>query len=123
MWDIESGEELRQFVGHAGNTFGIDITEDSSTLLTTSSDTTVRMWDIAAGEEINRFEQHGDWIQEIVLGPGESFGVSAGQDYVLRRWRIKRTADDLTEWARANRYMRQLTCAERQSYRLECVSG
>lgn len=123
MWDVASGAELRQFVGHAGNTFGIDITEDSSTLLTTSSDTTVRMWDIASGEEINRFEQHGDWIQEIVLGPGESFGVSAGQDYVLRRWRIKRTADDLIEWARANRYIRQLTCAERQSYRLECESG
>ncbi|MCY3796539.1 MAG: protein kinase [Chloroflexi bacterium] len=123
MWDVASGEELRQFVGHAGNTFGIDITEDGSTLLTTSSDTTVRMWDIASGEEINRFEQHGDWIQEIVLGPGESFGVSAGQDNVLRRWRIKRTADDLIEWARANRYIRQLTCAERQSYRLECVSG
>jgi len=122
MWDIESGEEIRQFVGHAGNTFGIAITEDSSTLLTTSSDTTLRMWDIASGEELNRFEQHTDWIQEIVLGPGESFGVSAGQDYTLRRWVIKRTADDLIEWARQNRYIRDLSCAERQSYRLECES-
>ena len=120
MWDVASGEEIRQFVGHAGNTFGIAITEDSSTLLTTSSDTTVRMWDVASGEEINRFEQHGDWIQEIVLGPGEDFGVSAGQDYTVRRWVIKRTADDLIEWARGNRYIRALSCAERQSYRLEC---
>ncbi len=120
MWDVASGEEIRQFVGHAGNTFGIAITEDSSTLLTTSSDTTVRMWDIASGEELNRFEQHEDWIQEIVLGPGEGFGVSAGQDYVLRRWVIKRKADDLIDWARDNRYIRALSCAERQSYRLEC---
>lgn len=120
MWDVESGEEIRQFVGHAGNTFGIAITEDSATLLTTSSDTSVRMWDVASGEELNRFEQHGDWIQEIVLGPGEDFGVSAGQDYTLRRWVIKRTADDLIEWARANRYIRDLSCAERQSYRLKC---
>ena len=120
MWDVASGEEIRQFVGHAGNTFGIAITEDSSTLLTTSSDTTVRMWDIASGEELNRFEQHEDWIQEIVLGPGEGFGVSAGQDYVLRRWVIKRTADDLIDWARDNRYIRALSCAERQSYRLAC---
>ncbi|MCY4465180.1 MAG: protein kinase [Chloroflexi bacterium] len=122
MWDIASGEEIRQFVGHTGNTFGIAITEDSSTLLTTASDTTVRMWDIASGEELNRFEQHVDWVQEIVLGPGEDFGVSAGQDYVLRRWVIKRTADDLIGWARDNRYIRQLSCAERQSYRLECES-
>ena len=121
MWDVASGEEIRQFVGHAGNTFGIAITEDSSTLLTTSSDTTVRMWDIASGEELHRLEQHEDWIQEIVLGPGETFGVSAGQDYTLRRWRILRTADDLIEWARANRYIRELSCAERQSYRLACA--
>ena len=120
MWDVESGGEIRQFVGHAGNTFGIAITEDSGTLLTTSSDTTVRMWDIASGEEIDRFEQHSDWIQEIVLGPGEDFGVSAGQDYTLRRWRILRGADDLIEWARANRHIRALSCAERQLYRLAC---
>ncbi|MDE2777944.1 MAG: protein kinase [Chloroflexota bacterium] len=120
MWDVATGEEIRQFVGHAGNTFGIAITEDSATLLTTSSDTTVRMWDVASGEELNRFEQHGDWIQEIVLGPGEDFGVSAGQDYTARRWVIKRTADDLIDWARGNRYIRALSCAERQSYRLEC---
>ncbi len=120
LWDVASGEEIRQFVGHAGNTFGIDITEDSGTLLTTSSDTTVRMWDIGSGEELNRFEQHRDWIQEIVLGPGEDFAVSAGQDYVMRRWVIKRSADDLIEWARENRYIRALSCAERQSYRLEC---
>lgn len=120
MWDVASGEEIRQFVGHAGNTFGIAITDDSATLLTTSSDTSVRMWDVASGEELARFEQHGDWIQEIVLGPGEDFGVSAGQDYTVRRWVIKRTADDLIDWARGNRYIRALSCAERQSYRLEC---
>ena len=89
MWDVDSWRR-----DHANSSatlathFGIAITDDSATLLTTSSDTTVRMWDIASGEELNRFEQHGDWIQEIVLGPGESFGVSAGQDYVLRRWRM-----------------------------------
>ncbi len=120
MWDTATGEELKQFVGHAGNTFGIAITADSETLLTTSSDTTVRMWDIASGEELNRFENHSDWIQEVVFSPDESFAVSAGQDNVARRWRIQRTADDLIGWARDNRYIRELACAERQSYRLEC---
>lgn len=120
MWDIESGEEVRQFVGHTGNTFGIDISSDSKTLLTTSSDTTVRMWDIATGEELNRFDQHSDWVQEIVFSPDESFAVSAGQDLILRRWRIRRTADDLIAWARDNRYIRELSCAERESFRLTC---
>ena len=120
MWDIESGEEIRQFVGHTGNTFGIDITQDSGLLLTTSSDTTVRMWDIATGEEMNRFDQHSDWIQEVWFSPDETFAISAGQDYALRQWQIARTAEELIAWARDNRYIRELDCAERQSYRLEC---
>ena len=120
MWDIETGAEIRQFIGHAGNTFGIDITDDSSTLLTTSSDTSVRMWDTATGEEINRFDQHVDWIQEVVFSPDETFAISAGQDNTLRRWRIRRTADDLIAWAQDNRYIRELSCAERESFRLTC---
>ena len=120
MWDIETGAEIRQFIGHAGNTFGIDITDDSNTLLTTSSDTSVRMWDTATGEEINRFDQHVDWIQEVVFSPDETFAISAGQDNTLRRWRIRRTADDLVAWAQDNRYIRELSCAERESFRLTC---
>lgn len=122
MWDLETGEEIGQFVGHTGNTFGIAITADSAALLTTSSDTTVRLWDIATGEEINRYEQHSDWVQEIVFSPDESFAVSASQDLTLRRWLVRRSADGIIDWARDNRYIRQLSCAERQSYRLECES-
>ena len=122
MWDIATGEELKQFIGHTGNTFGIEISSDSATLLTTSSDTTVRMWDIATGEELNRYEQHSDWVQEVVFSPDESFAVSASQDFSLRRWLVRRSADSIIDWARDNRYIRQLSCAERQSYRLECES-
>jgi len=120
MWDAETGDELRQFVGHTGNTFGIAITSDNSILLTTSSDTTVRMWDIATGEELNRFDQHTDWIQEVFFNPDETLAISAGQDNVLREWRIARTAEQLEAFARENRYIRDLTCAERLSLRLTC---
>ncbi len=122
MWDPATGEELKQFIGHTGNTFGIAITADSATMLTASSDTTVRLWDIASGEELNRYEQHSDWVQEIVFSPDESFAVSASQDFTLRRWLVRRNAKSIIDWARDNRYIRQLSCAERQSYRLECES-
>ncbi len=119
MWDTESGEEVRRFVGHTGNTFGIDITNDGQIMLTTSSDTTVRMWDIESGEELNRFEQHTDWIQEVFFNNDETFAISAGQDNALRKWRIARTSEQLAEFAQQNRYIRELTCDERATYRLE----
>ncbi len=120
LWDVETGEEIRQFVGHNGYTFGIAISQDSQIALTTSSDYTVRMWDIASGEELIRFDQHTDWIQEVVFSPDEAFAVSAGQDFALRRRKVMRSADELVDWARGNRYIRELSCVERKSYRLEC---
>jgi WD40 repeat protein/serine/threonine protein kinase len=117
-WDVETGEELYQYIGHTGNTFGIAITKDSQIMLTTSSDTTVRMWDIESGEEINRFNQHSDWIQEVVFSPNETFAISAGQDNTLRQWQIALTSDALVDWAKENRYIRELTCAERETLQL-----
>ena len=119
---MATGEEIKQFIGHTGNTFGVAITADSASLLTTSSDTTVRLWDIATGEEINRYQQHTDWVQEVVFSQDESFAVSASQDSTLRQWLVRRSADGIIDWARGNRYISQLSCAERQSYRLECES-
>ena len=123
MWDIESGEEIRQFVGHTGNTFGIAITKDSRIMLTTSSDTSVRMWDIETGEELNRFDQHSDWVQEVVFSPDETFAISAGQDNVLRQWQIALTSDALVKWAHDNRYIHDLTCAERETLQLSACES
>ncbi len=120
MWDVESGEEIKQFIGHSNFTWGIAISADSQTLITTASDATVRIWDIVSGEELNRYTEHTGWVLEAVLSPDESFIVTASEDLTLRRWRIARTADDLIAWARENRHIRDLTCAERQSYRLAC---
>lgn len=120
MWDIETGEEIRQFIGHTNFTFGIDISSDSQLLFTTASDATVRIWNIASGDEINRYTEHNGWILEAVLSPDNTFLVTASEDLTLRRWHVARTADDLIDWASANRHIRALSCAERQSYRLAC---
>ena len=88
-------------------------------MLTTSSDTTVRMWDWESGEELQLFNQHDDWIQEVVFSFDDSFAVSAGQDPAVRIWRINRDAQSLEAFAQNNRYIRDLTCSERDVYRLE----
>ncbi|MGJ3237933.1 MAG: protein kinase domain-containing protein [Anaerolineae bacterium] len=118
VWDISTGTETRQFNGHNSETFGIDLSTDGRILLTTSSDRTVRMWDWASGEELQSFTEHSDWIQEVVFGPDEQIALSAGQDPATRIWRINRDATSLTQFARTNRYIRELSCSERDVYRL-----
>jgi len=119
MWNVETGEEIKQFTGHNGNTFGLAFTQDGQTLLSTSQDTSVRMWDVETTDELHRFNQHTDWVQEVVISPDGTFAASAGQDNAVRIWRIARTPEELIDWANASRYIRELTCAERERYRLD----
>lgn len=122
-WDIETGLEMRRFNGHTGNTFGIDFSNDGEIMLTTSSDTSVRMWNWETAEEIHRFDAHNDWVNEVIFSPDDTFAISAGQDPAARVWRIDRTAEDLEAFALANRYVRALTCDEREVYRLEACDS
>lgn len=123
VWNIATGREIRQFTGHASETFGIDFSADGHIMLTTSSDRTVRMWDWDTGEEIQRFSQHTDWIQEVVFNPDNTIAVSAGQDNAVRIWRINRDAASLVTFAEENRYIRPLSCSERDVYRLETIEA
>lgn len=117
-WDIESGEEIRQFTGHVSETFGVDFSEDGLALLSTSSDRTVRMWDWTTGEEMQLFQEHNNWINEVQFAPDDSFAISAGQDPAGRIWRINRDSVSLVSFAEENRYIRDLSCDEREVYRL-----
>lgn len=119
LWSITSGEQLQQFVGHSDNTFGVTITRDGKHLFTTSTDRTVRLWDVASGAELHRYSAHTNWVQEVALAPDESFIVSAGQDLVSRVWNVALTAEQLVAFAQEARYIRELTPAECETYRLE----
>ncbi len=118
LWEVTTGRLIREITGHNGNTFGLAFSSDGLILLTTSQDTSVRMWEVATGEELHRFNGHFDWVQEVVISPDGKFAISAAQDRTARIWRIDRTTAELTTFARANRYIRELTCQERELYRL-----
>lgn len=118
LWSIASGEQVQQFVGHSDNTFGAVTTKDGRYLFTTSTDRTVRLWDVASGAELHRYAGHTNWVQEIALSPDARFFISAGQDNVARKWNVALTSDELVEFARSTRYIRTLTDAECETYRL-----
>jgi WD40 repeat protein/serine/threonine protein kinase len=118
IWDAASGELLHRLEGHTSRATGVAFSPDSTLILSGSSDTTVRLWDVASGQELQRFTGHRDWISELEFTPDGMSAVSAGQDNTVRQWLIARTADQLIDWAEANRYVRGLTCGEREQYRI-----
>ncbi len=119
LWDVATGRQLRQFVGHTRAVFGAAFSPDGATALTGSSDMSVRLWDVASGDEIRRFTGHTNWVLAVAFSPAGDFILTGAEDNTARLWHMARSTEELISWARANRYIPELTCPQRAQYRVE----
>jgi WD40 repeat protein len=118
LWDVASATKLNRLVGHTGACMCLLFSNDGRWLLSSSSDQTVMLWDVARGTAIRRFRGHYDQVLRTVFGPDERTVLSASVDGTVREWRIDATQEDLLAWIAANRYVADLTPAQRAKYQL-----
>lgn len=62
LWDPRSEKRITKFVGHTDNVRDILISHDNDTILTASSDKTVKLWSLTAGRCIHTFGMHKDSV-------------------------------------------------------------
>jgi WD40 repeat protein len=122
--DVPSLQAKRALVGHTMRVRELDISHDGQWLASTAEDGQIIIWDLATGVPARRFNtiELGGAL-EIKFTPDDRFVLSGGWQRSLTLWRIHDTPADILEWARHNRYVRNLTCAERQLYGLEACAG
>ena len=124
-WDLELEEEIQSFSGHTGTgTVGrtrVEYTSDGNTLLTSGWDGSLALWDLQIGAEIHRFRGHDDdFIFDIAISPDGQSALSCGTDKTIIQWQLDiPSLDELQEWITANRYVRELTCDERELYQIK----
>src|SRR5579859_667454 len=58
IWDPKSGKRITKFVGHTDNIRSILLSDDGQTMLTASSDTTIKLWSLATRRCLNTFTMH-----------------------------------------------------------------
>lgn len=120
LWDIETGTCIREFVGHNYAVWSLDLSPDSRTVVSGSADNTVILWNFATGNIIRRFEGHLGWVFDVAFHPNGNSVFSASGDGTLRQWRIGDWSyEEVLVWIRENRNVRELTCDEREIYRIE----
>ena len=86
-WAYAGLEQRRQF-NHGGPVYGVAVTHDGSTVVSCSTDQTVRVWDTLAGQQKFQLNGHVGAIHAVALSPDETFAVSSGADGTLRLWDI-----------------------------------
>ena len=86
-------------------------------LLGGSLNGTNSIWRVDTGEEIRRYG--GGVVKSPRFTPDGRQAVVGYQNGRVELWRIDTTLDDLLTWTRNNRYILELTCEQRELYRVE----
>jgi WD40 repeat protein len=81
LWEMESGREVRPFLGHALGINHVAFSPDGKYALSASADRTLRLWDVETGREVRVFEGHTGWVRAAAFSPDGRFLVSGSADY------------------------------------------
>lgn len=65
VWDSKTGKSVTKLVGHTDNIRNILISDDGETIMTASSDQTVKLWSLAAGRCMHTLTMHNDSVWSL----------------------------------------------------------
>jgi WD40 repeat protein len=89
LWDVARAEELRRLLGkHAGTVWSVAFTPDGQTLMTGSTDGTVKLWDVATGRERAAFAWDIGRVHVVAFAP-DGLRAAAGGESDIVIWDVE----------------------------------
>ncbi len=104
LWDVETGDIVRRFLGHSGRVTSAALSADGTRLLTGSADQTAKLWDVETGREIRTFSGHTADVDAVAISPDANYVMTASIfiDNTLFLWDVETgEAIDTVGWVRS----------------------
>ena len=117
-WDVETGEIVHILRGHLDDVRRSAITSDGRYALTASEDRTVRVWNLETGLANRIIRGHLERVSSVDVNSDGSVALTSSGDGSIILHRMD-TTDEILSWIDGNRYLRELTCAERDQLLIE----
>jgi len=117
LWDTRTWKSLRRFNGHTAKVNTAIFSPEGLTAISGSDDSSIILWDVNTGAQRARFIGHTGAIGLLSYCDEEHF-LSEASDGTARLWSL-REPEDIVKWVQENRYIRELTCDERQIYEIK----
>jgi WD40 repeat protein len=86
LWDPETLETTRSFVGHAREVFGAAFAPDGRRLFSGGRDGDLHVWDVESGDLVGQFEGHADYIWSVTVHPSGRRAATGSGDFTVRQW-------------------------------------
>jgi hypothetical protein len=89
LWDLQTGQEVRYYLGHRGTVTSLAVSPDGRTFLSGSDDHTMRLWDLESGVQRCVFRGHKDSVKGVEFSAGGGQAISWSVDGTMRLWQPK----------------------------------
>lgn len=94
LWDPKSGKRITNFVGHTDNIRDILLNEDGDTVMTASSDQSIKVWSITAGRCMYTLTMHNDSVWSLYSDhPQLSLFYSTDRSGVVAKTDVRNCVD------------------------------
>jgi WD40 repeat protein len=123
LFDLTTGQQRLALSGHNDAVFSLAFSPDGQVLASGGRDNRILLWDVATGSELQRFSLDSTAYTLLFIPTGETLIAGSGNGQVSLWQRF--TLPELIAWTQENRYLRPLTCSEREFYRVSplCKEG
>jgi WD40 repeat protein/serine/threonine protein kinase len=116
LWNLTTGREIARFAGHTAAVWDVTFSSTGDRALSGGADDQLILWDIASGSELHRYAATNT-VFAIAFSPNNAQAIAGQELGTLDMWRVF-TLDDLIDWTMQNRYLRELSCVERELFHI-----
>lgn len=105
LYNREKGGKLHEFVGHTGDVVSVAVSSDNRTLVSGSSDQTVKLWDIISGKNLLTIFVASD--DEWVAWAPQGYYTSSLNGDKFIGWHLNRGEDQAAQYYSAAQFQKQ----------------
>jgi WD40 repeat protein len=118
-WDLEADREIRAFGQQPGARTMVQVSQDGRLLLISTASGVMSLWDLETGQEIRRFSSDGACL-DIDMSPDGTMAITPGGGGTAILWDLTLPVemDEVHDWIKDNRHIRELSCEERALYQI-----
>ena len=90
LWDVETGRQIRTFIGHTHPITCLAFSPDGKTIASGSADYVVRVWDVESGRQLHRLIGPSGSVTSVVFSPdSKTVAASGSRQKFFKLWDVE----------------------------------